>query len=97
MIADSFKAIHFKWGPADVDLYKAQLNHMFIVLERVLQTTDGNRFTRKHKDAPREIWRLYELHQQSLTTNEKITTALSQELAKMKVGDFDYPSYKMSG
>ena len=52
---------------------------MSIVLERVLQTTDGKRFTRKHKDDPREILKL----------NETISTALSQELTRMKVTDFD--------
>ena len=62
---------------------------MSIVLEPVLQTTDGKRFTRKHKDDPREIWKLHELHQRLSATNVTITTTLSQELAKMKVTDFD--------
>ena len=89
VIDDSFKDIDVKCGAVDIALYKAQLNHMSIVLERVLQTTDGKRFTRKHKDAPREIWKLHELHQRLSATNATITTALSQELAKMKVIDFD--------
>ena len=62
---------------------------MSIVLERVLQTTDGKRFTRKHKANPREIWKLHELHQRSSATNATITTDLSQELANLKVENFD--------
>ena len=77
-----------KYGPEDVLLYKAQKNYMAIVLERVLQTSDGKRFTRKHKTDPREIWRLHELHQRSSAMNSTITTALSQELANMKVVEF---------
>ena len=57
---------------------------MSIVLERVLQTTDG-----KHKDDPCEIWKLHELHQRSSATNVTITIALSQELANLKVIYFD--------
>ena len=50
------------------------------------------RLARKHCDYPQEIWRLHEKHQRPSATNQKITTALSQELAKMKVVDFDYPT-----
>lgn len=50
------------------------------------------RLARKHRDYPQEIWRLHEIHQRSSATNQKITTALSQDLAKMKVADFDYPT-----
>ena len=89
MIGDSFKNIDVEWGPANVDLCKSQLNHMSIVLERVLQITNGKRFTRKHKDTPREMWKLHELHQHLLATNATITTALTQELARIKVTDFD--------
>ena len=77
------------WGPDVTLLYKAQLNRMSIVMERVLQTTDGKRFTRKHKNNPREIWKLHELHQRSSATNATITTALSQELANLKVVNYD--------
>ena len=62
---------------------------MSIVLERVLQTTDGKQFTRKHKDDPREVLKLHELHQRLSATNTTITTTLSQELANLKVIDFD--------
>ena len=78
-------------GDADVSLYKAQQNHMSIVLDQVLKTTNGMRLNRKHHDYPWEIWRLHELHQRSSATNKKTTTALSQELAKIKVVDFDHP------
>ena len=89
MIANSFKDTNVKYGDNNIVLYKQQLDHIPIVLERVLQTTDGKRFTRKHKDDPREIWKLHELHQRLSATNATIKIALSQELAKMKVIDFD--------
>ena len=63
MIDDSFKDIDVKWEASDTLLYKSQLNHMSIVLERALQTTDDKQFTRKHKDTPCKIWKLHELHQ----------------------------------
>ena len=77
-----------KWEPANDELYKAQLNHMSIVLEHIFQTTNSKQFTRKHRDEPCEIWKLHKLHQQSSVSNANITTTLSQELAKMKVTDF---------
>ena len=88
VIDDSFKDTDSKWGPDDTLLYKTQLNHMSVVLEHVLQTTDGKRFTRKHKANPREIWKLHELHQRLSATNAPITTALSQEFANLKVAEF---------
>ena len=88
MIDDSFTDAMVKWGPDDTLLYKAQKNYMSIILECVLQTTDVKRFTRKHKANPREIWRLHEIHQRSSATNSTITTALSQELANLKVSEF---------
>ena len=77
-------------GPDDVAVYNSQLNHLSIVLERVLQTKDGKRFTRKNKSNLRKIWELHEIHQRSPTTNAAITTILSQELANMRVANFDY-------
>ena len=62
---------------------------MSIVFDHVLQTTDDKRFTRKHKNTPRKIWKFHELHQHSLAINKTITTALSQDLAKMKISNFD--------
>ena len=55
LIDDSFLDTDVKWGPDDVLLYKAQKTHMSIVLERVLQTSDGKRFNRKNKTDPREV------------------------------------------
>ena len=63
VIDNNFKDADVKWGADNTLLYKSQLNHMSIVLERVLQTTDGEWFIRKHKDDPRAIWKLHELHQ----------------------------------
>ena len=61
---------------------------MSIVLERVLQTSDGKRFNRKNKTDSREGWRLHELHQRSSATDSTITSALSQELVNLKVSNF---------
>ena len=88
LIDNNFADTDVIYGPNDVLLYKAQTNHMSIVLQRVLQTNDGKRFTRKHKTDPQEIWRLHELHQRSSATNSTITSALSQELANLKVSEF---------
>ena len=65
---------------------------MSIVLDRVLKTTNIMRLNRKHRDYPQEIWGLHEKYQRSSATNQKITTALSQELTKMRVVDFDHPT-----
>ena len=88
MIDDNFADIDVKWGPDDVLLYKAQKTHMSIILECVLQTSDGKTFNRKNKTDPREEWRLHKIHQHSSATNSTITSALSQELANLKVSDF---------
>ena len=55
VIGDTFKETMVKFEPTDTELYKAQLKHISIVLERILQTIDGKKFTRKQKDAPCEI------------------------------------------
>ena len=39
-------------GDSDITLFKAQLNHMSIVLERVLKTTYSLRLSRKYYDNP---------------------------------------------
>ena len=83
----NFAETDAKWGPDYKLLYKAEQNHMSTVLERILQTSDGKRFNRKEKMDPKEVWRLHKLHQHSSATNSTITSALSQELAKMKVSD----------
>ena len=62
MIDDNFVPTMVKYGPDDVLLYKAQETHMSIVLARVLQTSDGKRFNRKHMEEPREVWQLHEEH-----------------------------------
>ena len=88
MIDQNFAETDAKWGPDDKLFYKAQQNHMSTVLEKILQTRDGKRFNRKNKADPKEVWRLHKLHQRSSATNSTITSALSQELAKMKVSKF---------
>ena len=88
MINQNFSKADAKWGPDDKLLYAAQKNWMSTVLETILQTSDGKRFNRKHKKDPKEVWRLHEEHQRSSATNSAISSALSQELAQMKVSEF---------
>ena len=73
-------------------LFEAQENHLASVLERILQTSEGKRLTRKHPGEPLLIWKLYEEHATSSTTSSNICTSLSQELAKMKIVTFDNPT-----
>lgn len=47
-------------GNVNIALYNVRKNHVSIVLERVLQIIDGLRLSRKHCNAPCEIWRLHE-------------------------------------
>ena len=63
---------------------------MASVLNLVLQTSKGNRLTRKHPGEPRLIWKLHKEHSTASTTSANIYTRLSQELAKMKIVDFDH-------
>ena len=77
---------------SDTLLFKAQVNYMAGVLERVLQTSEGNRLTRKHLVDPRLVWKLHKDHATSSTTSSNICTGLSQELAKTKINDFDHPT-----
>ena len=76
-------------GGADTLLFEAQKNHMASVLERVLQTSEGKRLTGKHPLDPQLVWKLHKYHAKSSTTSSNICTGLSQELAKMKIVDFD--------
>ena len=92
MIDENFKEIDVVGRDADVALYKAQNNHMSIVLECVLKTTNRMRWTKKYLDTPWEIWRLHEEHQCSSITTAGITTTINQELANMKIADFPYPT-----
>ena len=65
---------------------------MASVLERVLQTSEERRLTRKHPGDQRLVWKLHKAHTTSSTTSSNICTSLSQELAKMKMYDFDLPT-----
>ena len=78
-------------GSADTLLFEAQKNHMTSVLERVLHTNEGKRLTRKHPGDPQLVWKLHKDHAKLSTTSSNICTGLSQELAKMKIVNFDYP------
>ena len=55
MLDQNFSENDAKWGPDDKLLYKAQVNWMSTVLEKILQTSDGKRFNRKNKTDPNEV------------------------------------------
>ena len=82
-----------KFDPgSNKELFNKQKNHFSRILERVLQTSEGKRLTRKHADDPRKVWRLYQAHSTSSATSSSICTGLGQELAKLKIVDFDTPT-----
>ena len=76
----------------DTDLFHRQKNHFASVLEHVLQTSEGKRLTRKYPDDPRKVWSLHEVHSQSSATASSICTGLGQELAKMKIVNYNTPT-----
>ena len=73
---------------SDTDLFHRQKNHFVSVLERILQTNEGKRLTRKYPDDPRKVWRLHQTHS-PLATASSICTGLSQELAKLKIVEYN--------
>ena len=77
---------------SDTELLKQQNNHLASILERVLQTSEGKRLTRKHSDDPRQVWELHQTHSTSSATLTNICTGLGQELAKLKIVAFDTPT-----
>ena len=77
---------------SDTELFDKQKNNFSSILDRVLQTSEGQRLTRKHPDDPRQVWNLHQAHSTSSATSSNICTGLSQELAKMKIVDYDTPT-----
>ena len=77
---------------SDTELFNKQKNHFVSILERVLQTSKGERLTRKHADDPRNVWRLHQIHSTSSATSTSICTGLGQEFAKLKIVTFDTPT-----
>ena len=77
---------------SDTLLFEAQENHLASVLEHVLQTSEGERFTRKHPGELRLIWKLHREHATLSATLSNICTDLSQEFVKMKIVTFDNPT-----
>ena len=77
---------------SDQELWDKQTNFFSTVLEYVLQTKEGKRLTRKHTDNLREVWRLHEKHSKSSATASSICTGLSQELAKLKISEYNNPT-----
>ena len=69
-----------------------QENHLSSVLERVLQTSEGQRLTRKHPSEPCLILKFHEDHSTLSATLSNICTGLGQELAKLKIVAFDTPT-----
>ena len=61
------------------------------VLEHVLQTSNEERLTRKNPGDPLLISKLHKDRATLSNTESNICTGLCQELAKMKVIDFDHP------
>ena len=76
---------------SDTLLWNAQENHLASVLDRVLKTNEGMRLVRTHPDDPRKIWKKHEDHSTSSTTSSCICTMLSQNLATVKISEFDNP------
>ena len=91
MIDPGFYIVSLHAG-SDTDLFHRQKNHFSSVLDHVLQTSEGKRLTRKYPDDPRKVWNLHEAHSQSSATTSSICTGLSQELAKMKIVDYNTPT-----
>ena len=77
---------------SDTELFNKQKNHFASILERVLQTSEEKRLTRKHADDPRKVWHLHQAYSTSFATSSSICTGLGQELAKLKIVDFDTPT-----
>ena len=77
---------------SDTGLFNKQTNHFATILERVLQTSEGKRLTREHADDPRKVWSLHQAHSTSSATSSSIYTGLGQELAKIKIVDYDTPT-----
>ena len=91
MIDTNFHIRSFDTG-SDTELFHKQKNHFSSILDRVLQTSEGKRLTRKHRDDPRQVWNLHQAHSTSSVTSSNICTSLGQELAKMKIVDYNTPT-----
>ena len=57
---------------SDTDLFDKQMNHFATILERVLQTSQGKRLTRKHADDPCKVWSLHQDHSIPSATSSSI-------------------------
>ena len=77
---------------SNTELFHKQRNNFSSILDRVLQTSEGKRLTWKHPDDPRQVWNLHQAHSKLSTTSSSICTGLSQELAKMKIVDYNTPT-----
>ena len=78
MIDPGFHLNQFDPG-SDTELFNKQNNHFASILERVLQTSERERLTRKHPDDPRQVWNLHQAHSTSSATLSSICTGLGQE------------------
>ena len=77
---------------SDKELHQKQKNFFTTILEYVRQTKEGKRLTRKYPDDPRQVWNLHEKHPKSSATAWSICTGLSQELAKLKIVEYNNPT-----
>ena len=80
---------------SNTELFKQQENHTASILQRVLQTSEGKRLTRKHPEDPRQVWELHQTHSTSSATSKNICTGLGKELAKLKIVVFDTPTKRL--
>ena len=76
---------------SDELLWNTQENHLASVLDQVLKTNEGMRLVRTYPDKPCTIWKEHKEHSTSSTTSSRICTMLSQNLATMKITEFDHP------
>ena len=79
----------------DTDLFHRQKNHFTSVLKHILQTSEGKWLTKKYLDDPRQVWSLHQVHAQLSATTSSICTGLSQELAKLKIVEYNTPTERL--
>ena len=76
----------------DTVFFNRQKNHFASILDCILQTSEGKRLIWKHPDTPRQVCNLHQAHSSLSTTLSNIYTDLGQELAKIKIIDYDIPT-----
>ena len=75
MIDPSFHMNQLDTG-SNTELFDKQKNHFSSILDRVLQTSEGKKLTRKHPDDPRQVWNLHQAHS-TLSATHQISVLVS--------------------